>query len=102
VVLNKDLCFLLAIILAGYEPCVAHIKVYFTSLPSPDIFHKLLARYLAPASLSLMNSPDTTIWEPTLVNNYLNWREACFLSTWLEDGFKGKELLHNNVKILYL
>jgi len=26
---------------------------------------------------------------------YLNWRETCFLATCLEDGFKGKKLLHN-------
>jgi len=38
VVLNKDLWCLLAIILAGYEPCVAHIKVYFTCSPSSDMF----------------------------------------------------------------
>ena len=47
-VLNKDLCCLLVIILAGYESCVAHIKVYFTFSPSSDIFHKPLARHLAP------------------------------------------------------
>ena len=42
-----------------------------------------------------LSSPDTTIWEPTFVKNYLNWWETYFLSTWLEDGFRGKELLHN-------
>ena len=56
--------------LAGYEPCVAHIKVYFTSSPSSDsrsdIFHESLARYPAPATLPLLSSPDT-ICEPTSV-----------------------------------
>ena len=26
--------------------------------------------------------------------NYLNLWETCFLATWLEDSFKGKEVLH--------
>ena len=30
-VLNEDLCCLFTNILAGYQPCVAHVKVYFTS-----------------------------------------------------------------------
>ena len=33
--LNKDLRYLLTIILAGYEPCMVHIKVHFTSSLSP-------------------------------------------------------------------
>ena len=64
-VLNKDPCCLLVIILASYKPCVAHIKVYFTF------------------SSSSVEKP------------HLKWQKTCFLSTWLEDGFKGKVLLYN-------
>jgi len=79
-VLNKDLCCLLAIILAGYEPCVAHIKVYFTYLPSSDIFfiNPLPAIHL-PASLPLLSSPNTTIWEPTLVEKLSKMSGNLFL-----------------------
>ena len=97
--LNTDLCCL---ILAGYQSCVAHIKVYFTPLPSSDIFHESFAHHLAPTTLPLLNSPDTNISGPTSVKSYtvyLNWRENCFLVTWLEDSFKGKELWYNVWKI---
>ena len=46
--LHDAVCCLLAIILAGYEPCVAHINVYFTCSPSSDIFHKPFAHHPAP------------------------------------------------------
>ena len=80
-------------ILAGCEPCVAHIKVYFTSSLLSDIFHEFLACHPAPTALPLLTLPDTTISGPT--SSYLNWQKTCFLANWLEDGFKGKELLHN-------
>jgi len=56
----------------------------------------------APTTLLLLNLPDTTMSGPTLVTsvkNYLNWQETCFLATWLEDSFKGKELLYIVEKI---
>ena len=84
--------------LPGYQPCVAHIKFYFTPSPSSDIFHESFAHHLAPTTLPLLNSPDTTVSGPTSVS-YLNWWENCFLATWLEDGFKGKELLYYVWKI---
>ena len=94
VVLNKDLCSLLTIILAGYEPYVVHIKVYFTSSPLFGIFHEILARHLPPPfhcwAHLILPSGTQPQWK-----NYLKWQETCFLSTWLEDGFKGKKLLHN-------
>ena len=45
---NKHLCCLLAIILANYEPCLANIKVYFTSSSSFNIFHDPPACHLPP------------------------------------------------------
>jgi len=73
---------------------VAHIKLYFTSSPLSDIFHEPLAHHPAPITLPMLSLPDTTIWEPTAVKKFLKWQETCFLSTWLVDGFKGKELLY--------
>ena len=64
-----------------------HLCLTFFINPLPSI--------RLPASLPLLSSLDTTILEPTSVKNYLNWQETCFLSTWLEDGFKGKVLLYN-------
>ena len=65
VVLNKDFCCLLAIILASYGPCVPISRsILLVHLPL-TFFHKPLARHAAPASLPLLSLPDTTIWEPT-------------------------------------
>ena len=35
-------------ILAGYESCLVHIKAYFTSSPSSNIFYESLAHFLGP------------------------------------------------------
>ena len=66
---------------------LVHLPLTFFINPLPAI--------QPPASLPLLSSPDTTTWEPTSVEYYLKWRETCFLSTWLEDSFKGKVLLYN-------
>ena len=58
-------------------------------------FHKPLARHLAPASLPLLNSPDTTIWEPTLVEKPSKMAGNLFLVYLTRGWFKGKVLLHN-------
>ena len=45
-----------------------------------------------PATLPLLSSLDTSyhLGANFGKKNYLQCRETCFLSTWLEDGFKGK------------
>jgi len=79
VVLNKDLCCLLAIILAGYEPSVAYIKVYFTCSPSSEFFINPLPAIWPPASLQLLSLPDITIWEPTSVEKLSKMATNLFL-----------------------
>ena len=81
--------------LTGYDSCVAHIKVYFTSSPLSDIFHESLACHLATLHPLIIELAWYYHLEPTSVKNYLIWRETCFLSNWLENGFKRKELLYN-------
>ena len=59
-------------------------------------FHKPCARHPAPP-------PPSHCWarlilpsgSPRRLKNYLKWRKTCFLSTWLEDNFKGKVFLYN-------
>ena len=60
VVLNEDLCCLLAIILAiSRYISLVHLPLTFFINPSPAI--------RPPASFPLLSLPDTTIWEPTSV-----------------------------------
>ena len=55
-------------------------------------FHKPRASHLAPHLPPIV---ELAWYYPPRLKNYLKWREICFLSTWLEDGFKGKVLLYN-------
>jgi len=66
-------------------------SISFVHLPL-TFFHKPLARHPAPRLPPIV---ELATWEPTSVENYLKWQETCFLSTWLEDGFRGKVLLYN-------
>ena len=58
-------------------------------------FHKPFARHPAPHLHPIVELTWYYHLGANLGKNYLKWWETCFLSTWLEDGFKGKVLLYN-------
>ena len=88
-VLNEDLFCLFIIILAGYQHSVVHFKVYFNSFTF--VRHFSWIPYLPPCRPPIIELAWCYHLGAKLSEkNYLKWWKTCFLATWLEGSYKGK------------
>jgi len=98
VVLGENFCYLSTIILASFQPCMAHNLVYFTLLPSSDILkviplptvwpattHPLLSRLILPSQCQPLQKKLSKM-AGNFIRGYMN-------------KVKGKEFLYTDWKI---